>query len=83
MVNLYMCLGTFLGGGGLGGPPHGSLNIFEPMAVRVKMDSDAPSTYPPVHLCIQLRRQRGGKGQGEGRDNERGGKMGGVRCHLF
>ena len=34
MVNLYMCLGTFLGGASEA-PPHGSLNIFEPMAVRV------------------------------------------------
>ena len=36
MVKLYMRLGRFLGGGLGGPPPHGSLNIFEPMAVRVK-----------------------------------------------
>ena len=44
MVNLYMRLGSFGGP-----PPHGSLNIFEPMAVRVKLRS-CVLTY--LHSCV-------------------------------
>ena len=44
MVNLYMRLGSFLGGASEA-PPHGSLNIFEPMADRVKDVSCLDSNY--------------------------------------
>ena len=39
MVNLYMRLGSFLGGASVAPPlrPHGSLNISEPMSVRIKI----------------------------------------------
>ena len=48
MVNLYMRLGSFLGGG-----LRGSLNIFEPMAVRVKFPI-VPIPHPLAHHMVPV-----------------------------
>ena len=72
MVNFYMRLGTFLGGASEA-PPHGSLNIFEPMAVRVNCEKQG-------HRKINCWSEGGGAFKGPPSNaNSGGGSRGGFR----
>ena len=54
MVNLYMRLGSFLGGGPRRPPAHGSLNIFEPMAVRVNASMNFRVSHSSMNVILTI-----------------------------